>query len=238
MRHTNFSKHERAAIAIATLGFIVISAFLHFALGGVIRSYLPRWAMPRPDPSPQVVSVERYPRPKPTPTPTPRPIVSPKPQPTTPERPVPTKPNQHPIRPRLPLTRSSPDPGRVNPLPPQPQSSTIPTPAVPSPTPNADGPGENRNPIPATPATFKYKVVPEYPRICVDEGAGGRVAVDVTINFDGSVAAAWVGQTSGFACLDAAALAAAKESTYNAPEVGGRPVAETYLILYEFSIDS
>jgi protein TonB len=230
MRQATFSRRERAAIAFATLGFIMISAFVHFALGGYIGSHLPRWAAPLPDQSPQPFIVEYFP--KASPTPTPRPIASPKPQPTNLERSSPPKPNQHPIRPRPPVTRSSPDPGRVDPVPPTPQSSATPEPPVPSPTPN---------PIvatAATAATFKHKVVPEYPRICVDEGAGGRVAVEVTINGDGSVAAAWVGQTSGFACLDAAALAAAKESTYNAPEVGGRPVAETYIILYEFSIDS
>jgi TonB family protein len=74
--------------------------------------------------------------------------------------------------------------------------------------------------------------------MCQDEGATGRVTIEVRIDPDGSLAAAWVGQTSGFACLDAAALEAAKESTYNPPEVDNRPVAETYLILYEFSIDS
>jgi periplasmic protein TonB len=235
MRHANFSRRERAAIAFATLGFVLISAFVHFALGGYIGSHLPRWAAPLPDQSPQPFIVEYFPKPRPTPTPPP--VASPKPQPTNLERPSPPKPNQHPIRPRPPVTHSSPDPGRVDPSP-QPQSSANPEPPVPSPTPNVDGPVENRDPISATAATFKHKLVPEYPRICVDEGAGGRVTVEVTINGDGSVAAAWVGQTSGFACLDAAALAAAKESTYNAPEVGGRPVAETYIILYEFSIDS
>ena len=90
----------------------------------------------------------------------------------------------------------------------------------------------------ATQATFKRKVVPDYPQVCANENAAGHVIVDVTIDAGGSLAAAWVGQTSGFACLDEAALDAAKESTYNPKEVDGRPVAETYLILYEFSIDS
>jgi len=236
MTHATFTKRERAAIVTATLIFIGLSTFVHLALGGFIGSHLPHWAAPGPDQRPHLVIIERFDRPKPTPTPPE--IPSPKPRPTNPARSTPSISNQHRIIPQPPVAHSSPDTGRVDPLPPRPQSSTIPDPAVPSPTPDTTAPPDDGNPKPATPATFKHKVVPEYPRICEDEGASGHVAVDVTINADGSVAAAWVGQTSGFTCLDAAALAAAKESTYNAPEVGGRPVVETYLILYEFSIDS
>ena len=108
----------------------------------------------------------------------------------------------------------------------------------PAPAPIASATPDTSAPLAASPATFKYKALPEYPRLCIEEGAGGSVTVYVTIDADGSLAAAWVGQTSGFPCLDAAALGAAKESRYNPPEVGGRPVAETYRILYEFSIDS
>jgi protein TonB len=85
---------------------------------------------------------------------------------------------------------------------------------------------------------FKHSVSPDYPSICRDEGVTGRVVVDVTIGPDGSLQYAGVGQTSGFTCLDDAALAAAKESTYDPPEVDGRPATRTYLIVYDFTLDS
>jgi len=237
MTHANFSKRERAAIAIATLTFIGLSTLAHFAIGGFVEPHMPHWAMPAGDQSPKPIDwttllpVRATPTPVPTPTPMPRVAQA------TPhaESPAPRHDTRVIAPPR---GRATPEPGRspgdVQPYStasPDAGSSSIPTATAP-PTPSSG------DPKPATPATFKHKVIPEYPRVCADEGAGGDVTVDVTIDTDGSLAAAWVGQTSGFPCLDAAALSAAKESTYNPPEVGGRPVAETYLILYEFSIDS
>lgn len=236
MTYAKFSKRERAAIAIATLTFIGASAIAHFVIGGFIEPHM-HWATPAADQTPtpfEVTTVARAsPTPTPVPTPTPAPRIAratPRAQSPAPHRAEATPPSRG---------RSTPEPGRSAPpdvdphstATPDARSSEIPV-AIASATPNDAGPK------PATPATFKNKVVPDYPSLCAGEGAGGSVTVDVTIDTDGSLAAAWVGQTSGFPCLDAAALSAAKESTYNPPEVGGRPIAETYLILYEFSIDS
>jgi protein TonB len=77
-----------------------------------------------------------------------------------------------------------------------------------------------------------------YSSICIAQGAEGTVVIDITIGPDGSVVGAQVGQTSGYACLDDASLEAAKESSYQAPERDGRPVPETYRIVYDFRIDS
>jgi len=107
-------------------------------------------------------------------------------------------------------------------------------------------PASTESPSPTATATeepqrdahFINRVQPQYPSICIDQGASGRVVVDVTIGPDGSLVSAVLGQTSGFPCIDDAALAAAKESTYEPSEVDGRPATQTYLIVYDFTLDS
>lgn len=237
MQQSSFSQRERTAIAIATLAFIGISSLAHLAIGGYLEAHLPHWSATSPDQTPFILgvgSIEKIkPTPAPTPTSTPPPLhARPDTKPTRDARRQPRQPSM-----KAPFDRSTPWPGASEIPQPLPQSSAGP-PAVGTPEPIATGVPTEAAPQPASPATFKHKVVPDYPPLCANEGAAGSVTVEVTIDSDGSLAAAWVGQTSGFACLDAAALAAAKESTYNPPEVGTRPVAETYLILYEFSIDS
>jgi len=239
MTQANFSKRERAAIAIATLMFIAISTLAHFAIGGLIESHMPHWATPAPDQSTKplywTTVAHASPTPTPVPTPTPRPTPM---QHVTRATPSATMPARIHVPNGLPKhDASTPKPGRPIPVDVQPDSTATPG-ARSSEIPISTATPDAADPKPATPATFKRKIVPEYSSVCVGEGAGGDVTIDVTIAPDGSLAAAWVGQTSGFPCLDAAALSAAKESTYNPPEVGGRPIAETYLILYEFSIDS
>ena len=235
MTHSKFSKRERAAIAIATLAFLGISSLTHLAIGGYLAAHMPHWSAPAPDQSPMVIGVTTLA----TPTPTPTPIATPTPRAAKPTRATPARtPSRTPVVKTAPphVAKHPPGPGVVEPTPAPsgpPQADETPLPIA-SPTPS-DTQTEYTT---ATPATFKHKIVPEYPQVCADEGAGGTVEVFVTIDGDGSLAGARVGQTSGFPCLDDAALTAAKESTYNPPEVGGRPVAETYLIVYEFSIDS
>jgi protein TonB len=241
MTHANFSKRERAAIAIATLTFIGISTLAHFAIGGYIGSHLPHWATPAADQSPKPLHWTTFAHPSPTPTPAPTPTPRPTPTPiqhvtrATPRASTPARIHVHDDLPKH--DASTPKPGQPVPID-VPADMTVTPDARSSEIPFSTPPPDDTSPKPATPATFKRKIIPEYSSVCIDEGAGGDVTIDVTIDPDGSLAAAWVGQTSGFPCLDAAALSAAKESTYNPPEVGGRPIAETYLILYEFSIDS
>ena len=234
MKRSVFSKQERAAIAIATLAFLGVSSITHLALGGYIAAHMPHWTTPAPDQTPMVIGVTTLATPMPTPTPT----AVPTPRVVKQFRQPPAR-----TQSRNPVIKASPPhavhhagPGIVEPTPQpsgSPQADQTPAPSA-SPTPGDAQPAYATE----SPATFKHKVVPEYPQVCANEGAGGTVEVLVTIDGDGSLAGARVGQTSGFPCLDDAALAAAKESTYNPPEVGGRPVAETYLIVYEFSIDS
>ena len=229
-------KRSRIAIAISTVVFLVVSGVFHMTLGEFALSHMPRWPQPAPDQSPMIITPEHLIRATPTPTPPPTP-----PPPPSPRHDQQMKHPSRAAHPRthVPHTRSTPSPLAS----PVDAGSPLPT-AQPTTMPVSD---QTASPQPvATPvmagadvaAYFKHKVVPEFPRVCEDAGASGSVTVFVTISADGSVAAAWVGQTSGFPCLDAAALEAAKESTYYPPEVAGRPVAETYRILYEFQVDS
>jgi periplasmic protein TonB len=85
-------------------------------------------------------------------------------------------------------------------------------------------------------SNFRYKATPNYPDLQMQEGVEGTVIVLVTIGPDGSLLDATVDQSSGNAALDAAALAAARDSLYTAPLRDGRPVTAQYRIVYEFKI--
>lgn len=84
-----------------------------------------------------------------------------------------------------------------------------------------------------TDAEFVSKVVPEY------STTGGRLAgqttVLVSIGTDGRPAKAWIGQSSGREPFDAAALHAAKTSTFTPAKFNGQPIVSTYKIVYVFS---
>lgn len=240
MAQPTFSQREKAVIAAATIACVVLSAAVHFTLGAAVEPFLMHRAAPAADQTLTPIEVVRFVHPTPTPTPVPTPTpppprdhprVTPSARPSAPPNPVHV----------IPIARSSPQPGHGESPPPLPQNNQSPLPqadASASPAASDSPKPDSGQPKQIAPGGFKHRVVPEYPQICVEQGAAGRTVIDVTIGSDGAVAAVWVGQTSGFACLDAAALAAAKESTYNPPEVDGRPVTETYLIVYEFSIDS
>jgi protein TonB len=231
-----FSKRERIAIAGATVAFILISAAVHFALGGAISKWI---VIPRPQPEPSAIEFRHFRFESPTPTP--RPAHTPTPPPKTHARReqskrTPPYPTQT-MRANPPA--ASPSAGPVEPsASPSGLNAPLPTDTE-SPVPQAS-PSHSISPIPSDirEGAFLKRVVPSYPPVCIAQGAGGTVVIEITIESDGSVAAARVGQTSGYSCLDEAALAAAKESTYRPPELNGKPVSETYRIVYDFAIDS
>jgi protein TonB len=236
MMQSNFTRRERAAIAIATLAFIVVSAAAHFTFGAIAHALLPHWAHSQAGQIAYSMTVNTM-APSPTPTPKPMPTPTPRPVHRRPDASRTSSPNaQRTSRPNVPVTRATFAPGRESP---QPVDLTSPIPAsTTTAVPTTEPTPQNTSPQIAAPSTFRKKVAPEYSSICIDQGATGRVIVEVTIGPDGSLVSATVGQTSGFACLDDAALAAAKESTYTVPEVDGRPATERYLIVYDFSLDS
>ena len=228
-------RSQRAAIALATVAFVILSALVHLGLGSAIDSLLPHFRTAAPDIITRMsISELATPTPTPVPTPTPRPTAAPShvPAARTPVRS--NKPRAIAVKPPKGHRQNAPSDART----PAPTASSVPyaetsptqAPAVASPTPEA--------PQTIIESQFKHRAEPDYPPVCAQEGITGRVVVEITIGPDGSLVSAAVGQTSGFPCLDEAALAAAKESTYEAPEVDGRAATKTYLIVYDFTLDS
>jgi protein TonB len=231
-----FSKRERIAIAGATLAFMLVSATVHLALGGAISKWI---VIPRPQPEPSAMEFRHFRFESPTPTP--RPAHTPTPPPRThAQRELPKRTTAHPTQTvHANPPAASPTAGPIEPSA-SPNGRNTPLPIdTESPAPQAS-PSQSIAPVPSDirDGAFLKRVVPSYPSICIAQGAGGTVVIEITIGSDGSVVAARVGQTSGYSCLDEAALAAAKESTYRPPEVNGKPVSETYRIVYDFAIDS
>jgi protein TonB len=233
VRDRKTARRRRWEIALATLAFVALSGAAHLFIGSVIDAHLPHWTVPDDE---QVMTRTTLARLVATPPPTPIPTPPP-PRPAQERRADANSPQRfsHAIPPRA---RSSRMPERSVPVAPPP------APATPLPQPDetaaplATQEPESDATQPATDATFRYRAQPGYTPLCEQEGATGSVVIDVTIGPGGSLVSVDVGQTSGFPCLDAAALAAAKESTYNPPEVGGRPATKTYIIVYDFTIDS
>ncbi len=73
-----------------------------------------------------------------------------------------------------------------------------------------------------------HTVTPAYPREAASKALEGGVTVRVTIGVNGSVTAASVLKTSGNAALDAAAVAAAKASTFTPKTVNCAPTPASY----------
>jgi len=221
---------RRRITVVAAFGFVALSAAVHLWAGGIIAAHLPHWAAPPPDQFTRRISLEELvtPRPRPTITPTPMPQRS---QTTAPHEP--SIRNVPRVRPSRPDAHRDVQPIASPPTAPPNQPVDVvpavsPTP-MPQPSPTSDV---------LVDARFKDRVVPSYPDMCAQQGEAGTAIVEVTIGPDGAVTAAWMGQSSGFDCLDRAALQAAKESTYFPPEQNGQAVSQTYRIVYDFSTDT
>ncbi|HTV74378.1 MAG TPA: energy transducer TonB [Candidatus Acidoferrales bacterium] len=84
-------------------------------------------------------------------------------------------------------------------------------------------------------ARFINRQEPVYPEIAREQDARGTAIVLITIGPKGNVISARIGQSTGFAILDNAALDAARTSTFQAPVIDGKPATATYRIEYDFS---
>jgi protein TonB len=227
--HRPPTARQRRSIAIVTAAFILLSAGLHFVLGGIIRQ---PWAHQPVQQPARLVTLERMPTPPPTPKPTPRPTL---------------RPAARPVRaPAARLHKTQPfkaiviAPVRVRPPKIQGLAAGTQPPLAPQ---QPDAPQIEASPTPMdardiiVTARFIKQVQPEYPQEAIDAGAQGTVVILVTIGPDGSASDIRVSQSSGSAALDRAALEAAKESTFAPPEVDGQPATQTYRIIYTFYLD-
>jgi protein TonB len=170
------------------------------------------------------------------------------PEPAKAEKPaeLPPPPPQKPKEPEETVAKTEPEPP-PEPLVPDPQQAPIakPTPrvlteaprATPRPQPAASrppaGPGKDRSH-----ASWKHRVTPSYPPSALLARKAGRVLVTVQVNALGQATAASVTASSGNPVLDAAAVRAARESTYFPKCLLGVPLPDTVAIPYNFDIRS
>ena len=240
-----FTRREKYALSVLSIGFIVLSALTHFTLGAFGERMFPKFKE-EATPPPQRVIVQTLlhtPKPTPKPTPTPRPTPTPPPVKNTPP---PVNLKIHTIQ-----SKSTSNTGPVEQAytpPPKGNENGVPTAmpsveptrtvATPPPTP---APTAKPTPVYApqtvVDARFTNKVTPEYPEIAKQQGIQGTCVVLVTIGPDGAVIGTKIGQSSGNPALDQAALTAARQSSYSPPEINGKPATETYKVVYTFSLD-
>ncbi|HME82746.1 MAG TPA: energy transducer TonB [Candidatus Eremiobacteraceae bacterium] len=227
-----YSKRERKAIVILSLAFIVLSALAHFLLGGALTPWFRLHPVHADTQTPQPIVIDTSPRPTQAPTPTPRPTPTPapaharpSPQPLTSSNPRETPGPFHSIAPPH-IGAGSPGPG----------ASPLASPGIDQPATAA--PATARPSQDFAPCRMLHRVVPDYSDSLRGAGVEGTVSIIVAIGPDGQVVSAHVGESSGNALLDNAALSAARASTYACPPADGRPAADLYRVIYTFQLDS
>ena len=85
-------------------------------------------------------------------------------------------------------------------------------------------------------ARFVHQAQPDYPDIAKEQNAQGTAVVLATIGPNGNVLSTRIDQSTGNKLLDAAALAAARQSTFEPPMINGKPATETYRLVYTFAL--
>ena len=173
---------------------------------------------------------------------------APVPEPAPPEPPAPTPPPPKDAIPERIPTPEAPKPEAPRPKPkPIPRPPSAPRPSAPAATAPSTGGSRSGNPGPATAgkpgrgdaahASWRNRVRPSYPAAARTAGHAGRVLIIVQVNALGRATGARIYQTSGFASLDQAALAAARASTYNPKKIAGVPLPDTITIPYTFRLE-
>lgn len=112
--------------------------------------------------------------------------------------------------------------------------STLTPPPVGTPAPTPTSAAEVYAPQVVVDARFVRQVQPEYPDLAREQNLSGTAVVLVTVGPKGNVLSTRVEKSAG-GILDGAALAAARQSTFQPPKIDGRPATETYRIVYTFS---
>jgi len=180
-------------------------------------------------------------------------IVPPKPQPTKPPVPhkmIPQRPHSNtPARPHLPRLANVSKPDA--PVGPQPRDTGIAVgPVGPDVTASA-GPGTEATSAPASPPTPSptpkpgcsapyveastiNKYAPEMPAMARDQGLSGSAQVEVNLSAAGQVLGAKIFVSAGSSLLDAAAIDAAKRTSYSPKIVDCNRVPGAYLFRVDF----
>ena len=82
------------------------------------------------------------------------------------------------------------------------------------------------------------KIQPDYPDWIKSAGIQGTAIVILSMAPNGEVLSARIGDSSGNAGLDQAALNAARASAYACPAETGRGGPDLYQVIYTFRLDS
>lgn len=232
-----FTKKERYALTILSIGFILMSVVIHFAVGAWGESVVPHFKQ-EATPPPQHVTIQTLIKPPPKPTPTPAPTPTPTPPPPLKNTPPPINLKLHVVQSKSNDTTGTGPAEQAYTPPPTGSENGIPT-AMPTvvPTAVATAPPTPSGPVEITDSQFTDRVQPEYPQMAKDENVQGDVTIRVTIGPSGEVKNAVIAVSSGSQLLDNEALRAARASRYKAPLLGGVPTTQDYLIIYTFRLD-
>ena len=225
---SEYSHRERKAIVLLTLAFIVLSFLTHFVLGALYPAFpKPHAEGPVPEQTLLIDVQAATPTPlahRPTPTPPPAHVA------VAPQAAQTGKPVSRPIArpPTLPRPggkgQTAGDDTRGSPEPIAPES---PVPSTP-PEPVAS----------FAPCRMTRKIQPDYPDWAKSAGIQGTAIVILSLGPDGQVLSAHIGESSGSAALDQAALAAARASGYACPAGTGNGGPDLYQVIYTFRLDS
>jgi len=120
-------------------------------------------------------------------------------------------------------------------------SSSVTTTSAATPEPNAVAPpAADATPVYApemvVEARFVHQAQPDYPEVAKAQNAQGTAVVMATIGPNGNVISTRIDQSTGNKLLDGAALAAARQSTFEPPMINGKPATETYRLEYTFAL--
>ena len=146
-------------------------------------------------------------------------------------------------------TEASPKPSEAKPPDAKPEKPMPPDPSAPklrepeeefrSPPPPLSSTSSSAAPRQAkvdAPPRPKRAIKPDYPKGARQRGEQGSVVLEIEVAADGSCAAARVVSSSGFAELDAAAVAAAKAARFSPAKSDGHPVASSARLTLAFKL--
>lgn len=163
------------------------------------------------------------------------------PAPPAPPPPLPVPVLAPPLKVPLPAVITAPAAAAPAPFeaPPTPEQPAPPAPPVPvlaeaPPAPPAPPPPKN---IPASEVQYLVRPAPEYPRLSVRQGESGQVMLRVFIDEAGLPRDVRIEQSSGFARLDDAALAAVRQARFKPPTLNGQPISGWARIPIPFELE-
>jgi TonB family protein len=102
-------------------------------------------------------------------------------------------------------------------------------------------PAEDPTAYPVAAADFIARIKPQYPEFAREENAQGQVIIHIVLDARETLLDARVAKSSGNDLLDAAALKAARKSTYAPPKMAPSapkiPLVSTYSVMYIFALN-